>query len=60
VTRAFKKLTDLKNAASMAIALLQNIEEDKNATEIFFLKITTNIIVKTVTTASETSLACPI
>jgi transposase InsO family protein len=35
MTRAFKKLTDLKNAATMAISLLSNIEEEECYGNIF-------------------------
>jgi hypothetical protein len=35
MTRAFKKLTDLKNAATMAISLLANIEAEECYGNIF-------------------------
>jgi hypothetical protein len=35
MTRAFKKLTDLKNAASMAISLLHNVHEEECYGNIF-------------------------
>ena len=59
MTRAFKKLTDLKNAAAMAISLLSKIEAEECYGYIF-LKILIKIIAQTVKMAFALFSKCQI